>query len=408
MGRVCLIVLVLALLAGTGGVLGQDDEREPHPLLAMLALVPDSEHARSAGGWATVRYADYQALYITEGIDELRLRADIETLLESVPLPGMLSRIQAGPEALQYVVMNAEQMPGIVGFEWFANVNRSLEYGSPPHSALILDGTFDDSAIGAALSARGFEQADVGGLPVWHRFEDGAISIEDREPSDPFGGHLGMAARIGVLPGYLANSRYWDLTQDIIATAQGEQPSLAEDPTYRALAEAITAPEGLLVQALFFNVADVGFLPEEALDALTHQTAESATESYGALPPYAMAVLADLQESENQVHLIALVYPNPTSAQIAGDEIANRISAFSLPQQPGEVLVERFGAQVTSRVYESETTGKSVAIVEARYPLPAERIDPETGFFITGGLMYRAWVNALVQRAFYVLVVKAE
>ena len=69
--------------------------------------------------------------------------------------------------------------------------------------------------------------------------------------------------------------------------------------------------------------------------------------------------------------------------------------------------MERFGAQVSSRVYESESTGQAVAVVEVRYPLPAERTD-STGMFITGGIMYWNWVQAIFQRDFVVLEVKAE
>jgi hypothetical protein len=408
MRRLCLVALVVALLAsGTAPAAGQSDETEPHPLLAMLAMVPDTEPVR-AQSWSAVRYADFQALYIAEGIEELRVTAGTEVLLDSVPLASMLWRLVAGPEALQFVFRGINQMPEVVGFEWFAAVNRSLEYGAPPYTGLILNGAFEPEAIGAALSARGFTQTDVNGVPVWHRFEDAQVSFQDVEPADPFGGRLGMAARIAIWPEYLANSRYWEMTEAITAATQGEQPSLADEPNYRALAEAITTPEGLLLQALFLNVADVGFIPEDVFAMLTESAGVDPTEKYGPLMPYALAVLADRQEAQDQVHLIGLVYPNAAYAEAAAEEVARRIRVFTLPGQSDEVLVERFGALVASRVYESETTGQAVAIVEVRYPLPAERIDPETGFFVSGGLMYQMWARALVQQAFSPLVIVAE
>ena len=117
-----------------------------------------------------------------------------------------------------------------------------------------------------------------------------------------------MAARIAILPGYLANSRFWDMTNAVIDTAQGTQPSLIEDASYRAAAEAITAPEGLLLQALFFNPADI----------VTYRKICPAMTSLGKLwPLYALhlAVLADRQEGQDQVHLIALVYPDADLAE---------------------------------------------------------------------------------------------
>ena len=405
MKRLGSIILALVLLvAGVAPAVAQDgsSQDQPQPLLAMLAMVPDNDLVQGQG-WAAVRYADFQALYTSEGIEDMRT----PLLMNLVPLPGMLMRLVAGPNALMYVFTSIDQMQQVVGFEWIASVNRSLEYGTPPRTALILDGTFDASAISTALSARGFEETDVSGVPVYSRFEDGQVSLQDSEPADPFGGHLGMAARIAVFPGYLANSSYWDTTKGIIAAAQGDQPSLADNPNYHALADAITAPDGLLIQALFFDVADLGFLPADPAAALAGQGAEDPTAGYGPLMPYSLAVLADRQEGQDQVHLIGLVYPDADTAGPAADEVATRIQAFALPQQE-ETLVAHYGAQVSSRVYTSDATGLAVAVVEVRYPLPADRKDAATGQFISGGMMYRNWVQAIMQRAFFVLAVKEQ
>ncbi len=400
------IILVLVLLVvGIAPAAGQDGESQPQPLLAMLAMVPDNDLVQGQG-WAGVRYVDFQALYTAEGVEEMRVSQGTQALLDNVPLPGMLARLVAAPDALNYVFAGVDRMQQVVGFEWIASVNRSLEYGAPPYTALILDGTFDADAISAALSGRGFEETDVSGVPVWNRFEDEEMNLRDVEPADPFGGRLGKAARIAILPGHLANSAYWDMTKGIIAAVQGEQPSLADNPNYRALADAITAPDGLLLQALFFGLADIGLIPGDPLAALSGQGAEDPTAAYGPLMPYALAVLADRQEGQDQVHLIGLVYPNADVAGPAAEEVANRIQAFTLPEQQ-ETLVERFGAQVSSRVYESESTGQAVAVVEVRYPLPAERTD-STGMFITGGIMYMKWVQAIMRRDFVVLEVRAE
>jgi hypothetical protein len=409
MKRLGSLVLALVLLAvGAAPAIAQDGDSgqgQPQPLLALLAMVPDNDLVQGQG-WATIRYADFQALYTSEGIEEMRVLGNTPMLLKLVPLPTMLSRIVAGPDALNYVISSADQMQQVVGFEWIAVVNRSLEYGVPPSTALILDGTFDANAIGTALSARGFAETDVSGVPVWSRFEDAQTNLQDREMADPFGGQLGLAARIAVMPPYLANSRYWDITKGIIAAAQGDQPSLADNPDYRALAEAVTVPDGLLIQTLFFNVADIGFVTGVPAEAVTGQGAEDPTANYGPLMPYALAVLADRQEGQDQVHLIGLVYPNADTAGPAAEEVAKRIQAFTLPERT-ETLVEQFGAQVSSRVYTSDTTGQAVAVVEVRYPLPADRKDVTTGQFITGGIMFRNWAQAIMRRAFFVLAVKS-
>ena len=179
------IILVLVLLVvGTAPAAGQDGESQPQPLLAMLAMVPDNELVQGHG-WAGVRYVDFQALYTAEGVEDMRVSQGTQALLDNVPLPGMLARLVAAPEALNYVFAGVDRMQQVVGFEWIASVNRSLEYGAPPNTALILDGTFDADAIGAALSARGFEETDVSGVPVWNRFEDARNESSGRRAGGP-------------------------------------------------------------------------------------------------------------------------------------------------------------------------------------------------------------------------------
>lgn len=386
-----LLALLLALLPGASA-LAQDDSPPP-PLLAMLAGVPQSA-VPADGGWATVRYTDYAALYESEGITRLRDFGNLDLLMTSVPLPGMLMRIIAGPEALSYVFASTGQMAAAVGFEWLLDVDRSLEFGDPPDVGLLLGGDLDAAAIGAALQARDFSQAEVSGVTVWHRFDDLAISMMDRDTADPFGGHLGAAARIALLPDMLANARSWPLINGIIGAAQGDLPSLADDPAYRALAGAITAPDGLLIQALFFGGEALQVAGDPTQLGLTLPAAD-----LGPLPPYTLAALADRQEGSDQVHLIGLVYADAPTAQVAADVLAGRLADFRLSTRPDEVLIERFGATVSASVVESAADGLAVALVEVRYPLPAERTDAG-GRFLSAGRLYNLWVQAILRREF--------
>lgn len=391
--RLCLTVaLFLALIPGYG-VLAQH-EASISPLLSLLGDVPQSARV-AAGGGATVRYVDYAALYAAEDIASLRANGDLDALLHDVPLGAIFMRIVAGPEALAHVFGSTGDMAAVVGFEWLLDVDRSLEFGDPPHTGLLLGGAFDPQAIGAALQARDFDQTSVDGVTVWHRFDDLTVSIADRNTADPFGGHLGAAARIAVWPDMLANARSWPLINAIISAVRGEQPSLADDPAYRALAEAITAADGLLIQALFF--------PGEVLQ-LTGDPASAGgaqpTPDIGPLPPYELAVLADRQEGNEQVHLIGLTYADAPTAQVAAEVLAARLSDFRLSTRPDEVLVEQFGAAVTSVVFDAADDGPAVALVEVRYPLPTERTDPETGRFVSGGRLYGLWVQAIMRREF--------
>jgi hypothetical protein len=371
----------------------------PDPFLAMLALIPDTPEARPSNGLG-VSYADYHAVLEASGIkipasmDEFKGLADPAR----AQIMSVLMRIIAGPGSLMTYFLRIDSR--MVGFEW-VDISRAAAFGAPPHDGMILAGTFDADKIGAALTARKFEKNDVEGVTVWSRFQDAEMRVTAREPGDPFGGAMGMAARIAVLPGYLANSRYWDMTKSIIAVSKKEQKSLADAPDYRALADAITDPQtyqGTLLQVLFFPVHtletgkfDVQGLPNPP-----------DLSQYADLPAYSLAALADRQEGATQVHLIALLYPDADTAQRAADELQKRIAGFDITK-----IYAKFGVTVDqARVYKAES-GMAVAVVSVHYGLPSATPDPETKLYTQPGLIFRLWVNAIYRRQFLPLVIGA-
>lgn len=402
--------LALGLIVALSGLLpvsGQTDENAQSPLLTLLAMVPADDMVQNHEAGVSINFVDFQALYLSENIELFRVTGGTEFLMKNVPLPGILGRLVTGPEALRYVFMNWQDMRDTVGFEWIADVNQALEFGAPPTIGTLLRGDFDPATIESALSARDFAHTDVNGIPVWHRLEDAELDMDSINPADPFGGHLGMAARIAIWPDVLANSRIWEITTNIIATAQGDQPALADDDQFRALADTITAPEGLLIQAIFFDGIAVGMMPGDPVGMIVGETGIDPTADYGPLPLYARLVLADRQEGPDQVHLIALVYPDAEVAAAAADEIAERIRTFAPPRNPDFVLADQVGAEVTAYTVDHTPTGLTVAVVEARYPLPEERTD-DNGLFISGGRLFKQWINALYQREFFPLWATAE
>ncbi|MFC2106270.1 hypothetical protein ACFLS5_01110 [Candidatus Bipolaricaulota bacterium] len=387
-----LVTGILVAAAISAGLSAQADPPVSQ-LHAMLSYVP-AVAAMIESGWAAVRFVDYEALFESEGLTLLRALGTADLLMNAVPLGPILGRIVAGPEALTYLFVSAGQMADVVGFEWLLDVDRSLEFGDPPDMGLLLGGDFDAARIGATLESRGFSLADIQGVTVWHRFDDLSISLAERDVADPFGGYLGAAARIALLPDTIGNTRTWPLIEAIISTAQSTQTSLADDPVYRALAEAVSASDSLLIQALFFS--GTALRP----DGVRTQTDQEPTEDLGLLPQYLGAVLADHQEGDDQVHLIALVCADDEEALTAADVLARRVEEFHPASSSDDVLVDRFGATVSTREIRQSEDGLAVAVVEARYPIPAERTDPETGQFNRRGLLFRAWVGAILHREF--------
>ena len=322
------VLVAGALVTAVFGVwLLAEDDPTASRLQAMLHHVPSAASAIESG-WATLSFVDFDALFESEGLSAIRALGNVELLMNSVPIGSVLGRIIAGPEALTYVFPGTGEMTEAVGFEWLLDVGGSLEFGDPPNLGLLLGGDFDPEVIGAALQSRGFDLEETEGVPVWNRFDDLAISIADRNIADPFGGHLGAAARIALLPDTLANARTWALIEAIIAASNGTQPSLADAPAYAALTEAISAPDGLLIQALFFSGIALRSA-DNPLDAI-----EEGLDDVEPLPYYSLAVLADRQEDDDQVALIALACPDEPTAQTASDILVERLRVFRPPQPP--------------------------------------------------------------------------
>ncbi len=411
--KIVLLFIVLIVLA-VAPAAAQDGGGADNPLLDMLALVPAD--AAPTDAVPIFGYADYRALEAARGLENPGTFEAFDADEEGVAgyWRNALFRLSSGPR-LDYLFAQVIDMPRLVGFEWF-DVNRGLTFGIPPAEGTIFAGEFDTGNMGEALSARDFEQVDYEGVAIWRRFEDGSVSIEDREPGDPFGGALGRAARIAVIPGnddmiYLANSAADIGTQMMVDAAQGNVASLADDPDYRALAEAVTDSNyygGVLIQASVFHVFRVGFVPDEPVMAGGDEDAPDPMADYGELPVYSLAMLADRQEGDEEVHIVALVYADADTAQIAAEELAARLGTFARHDDPTFILVDYYGSQIETHVYENEEIGRAVAVVEVRQVGPELGETGDSGMLIAPGRMFSIWNGLMARWQFYPIRIVEE
>lgn len=400
-------------------------EDEPHPLLQMLALVPDTANSRVD----ILSYVDYRAVEYARRTVISPANYAIFRILPSESTQRWLQatqRIQSGPSILQYFTQYGD-MPAVVGFDFF-DIDQALAFGHPPSQGMILAGEFDAESIGAAHAGRGYIADEIEGYTVWCHPEGCDMGMQqdlrNRNPANIFDPTLGRKPPVLILPGYLASSPNLEVVQGVAESAATGAVTLADAPGYRALAQAITDPErfsGDLVQVNFLNND-----PSYTLDLTIFETREAFDENarsllriaalpdewlaYDDLPRYFLAALADRQEGETQVALVALVYLNPDDAQAAAEEMADRIGAFQgvlILRDNTEPLMNRAAGAVVDEpyVYISEDTGVYVAIASISYPLPtvegrAISEEPVEGQ-APPGLIYRFWIQSIFQRAFY-------
>ncbi|RMF82160.1 MAG: hypothetical protein D6737_02840 [Chloroflexi bacterium] len=372
-------------------------ESPPGSLLALLATVPDTPQTRE--GTPILGYADYRAAEQASGLTNPGSLDGFLALSqeEQVQWVNTIFRLRAGPR-LDFLSNYIASMPDFVGFEWF-DVDRAVTYGELTRLATIFAGDFDATAMASVYAGRGFEQREISGMTVWHRFEDGFVDPAARAPGDPFGGDLGRSARVVALPGYVANGQFWDITIAAIDTQRGAMPSLADDANFRALAEA-AMDTGLLVQAVYLSPDDVGDQSVVGLDG--QSVVPEAVASLGTLPAYTLALLADRQEGSDQVHLVAAVYDDAQRAEIAAAELSTRLTTFDPLAQYAEL-----GVVVDApRIFTNDAGDKFVAVAAIRYPLSDEPA-AQNGLRTPPGTMFATWIQAFQQRAFRPLAITA-
>lgn len=386
MYRFWLWLLLLALLMIVPPLRAQDSTGAAHPLLDMLARVPDSPSAREN----ILSYVDYRAAESARpGALQADSWADWEAARQADDAAfdlwmAAFQGVSSGPNEVLQQLFVADNWPQVIGFDFF-EIDQALEYGQPPSMVQVLQGDFSAEAIVSAYEAREFSVEADGDLTLLCG-SDGCdngmeFNMDKLDQTNPFGGRFGRQEPLLIAPGHLINSADIAQIDRHIALLEGEAASLADDPQFQAAAQA-AAREGLLIQAQIVNTA--------LLDA--------EGEFGEAIPAYDLLLLADAATDSEQVVTVGLVYTSAADAQAAADVLPGRIESYQsiVREQPFlDILADR-DATYTVEVFESDTNEAAVAIVVLRGPLAGtETVD---GRLPSSSLIYRLLIQMLYQR----------
>lgn len=365
-------------------------------LLAALALIPGD--AETLSGIRLAAYVDYRAAEQAGGLAGAITGASLLSMhddgfdrwsvaMSRLELAAIDTAHELGRERtarrLPEVGSIFRALPGILGFDWFA-IDQSVASGDPQDGLVILRGA--DLVAGSGdfettLSAHGFQQKDVSGVPVWHRYSDGEVREDAALPNDilgdrskdPFGVSDGHAARIALLGDAVLGASSWNRIETAIEYRAAGR-TLADVPTVRAAAEAL-ADSGTagqtLIQAIFarypyLTAQDVArarlgqFAIDQQIETLAKQW-----ESRPALPPYALVAVADAQLGDDEIAIVAVVYDDPTTAATAANILKLRFEDFQAPLGQSR-LIDAYRAVVTARVHEAEDRKPAVALITFR------------------------------------------
>lgn len=385
------LLLILALPAAA---------QEPqHPLAQMFAVIPQSGVSESG---SFISYVDNRAVFSQRGGSFSANSREFSQLLgdddaRALWMANALRVASGMPDWTQYLMQIHPEATELIGMEWF-DIDQTLSFGVPPTAGAVLRGQFDPERVRAAFEARDFAAETIDGVKVlcWIEGCDQGLMIDvrSRNPANPFGGNLGRREPVALLPNLLLNSPAIEVVNGMIQAATGAAPSLLDDPDYAAVTDLISelgTADIDLIQLHISRQADiVDFSVPEPLSAVI--------DTLGPLPPYSIAVLADLQDGQTQIALAALVYDDAELAETAAGELTARIASFD-PR--GEFAEDRVEVDAPL-VYTSAAGDRFVAVAALRYPDPPS--DPGDEPLIQSGRMFRRWLNGLLRREFYPIV----
>jgi hypothetical protein len=432
--------LTLALFAALSGPAPAAEAPE---LSALLRLLPDvSETTASA---AVFGYVDLAAIAATAGVSTPASDADFAALDDDRRKAWVdaMRRIQAGPpDVIGYPAGIGRRVAGSVealGINWF-DIGAAMTFWQPPSTITVLAGPTgfaDPAEVGAALTARGFAERQLDGFAVWHRLDDNAMALgqkDDLAEGDFLLGRLPRASRVAVKGGIVVHTSNWPALGMVAATEAGKKPPSPAGTLSAAILRGVEQATGArLLQATALMLRDIGsaedpggllsqFVTAPSFDLEGLRKAIDPGMPGPRLPLYPLAFLADMQDGADQLAVIALPYPDRESADEAAIVLADRLLAWSpgegtaplLGQVQGAIekhVVERddiagatfatFIATIAAGEEErravsalAETTGGAIAIVAVRYPMAG--IDDAA----QAGAVFRTWMAGIYRRAF--------
>ena len=221
----------------------------------------------------------------------------------------------------------AAQRTGIA----FADLDAILVAGDPPHTLIYLAGPkIAPDAVSAALQARNFDESREGGATVFARGDDFALDLTSVDRADPFGGRLGSAERVAVVPGRVLSARGWTDLRPALAMLAGSETYLGTRLARMVAAAAKDAGPGMTVDTAFgiTVVATAGGALPLAPDG-TLDFSKPIAAPRQAMPPYLFAILIGAEAADGAaVAQIALYYPTLADAQGGGAAVAKGAADF--------------------------------------------------------------------------------
>jgi hypothetical protein len=318
----CLFLTALILLACS--LFSAPTKTSASPLLTLLAGVPQDPINQTDD---FIYFVDASAM---EAAYNVARPPNAEIFMNLRDYDEYVAWWVVGKETLGLLgdfLFMVETMPETVGFSAL-DIEQAIQFGSPPRQGLIFTGKFDAKAISAAYKNNlDFEPSDLDRTTVWCWTEgcENGMKIDPGNAlrENPFGGSLGQRQPMIISDDLLMASPDLDLVMAHVSASKGKLPSLADNPTYRAAANAVSKDAHVL-QVIIANQTLVQKMVNE--------------------PPYDLLILADVVTQDEQIVRLGLVYRDIESPETVASALLERLASHQSAQfkRPfAELLTDR-------------------------------------------------------------------
>lgn len=319
---VLIALLIGSIMTAAPASLAQDSTA-PNTFAEMLAAVPDTPESRR---WLT--FGDIEAWHTAWNtlrpldLTTLDLLPEVPRKLWMFVLPYQT----APPSALGMEYLMFDDQRDVYGFDFF-HVDRTIEVGNPPETVTLIEHHADPGEIATALLTTGYTAEDYGNWTLYSILDDYQVALGS-DLDLPQVGQLGARNRIALNGQRMIIARATGLVTNVIAADSGEQPALIDDPSYAALATALSDPlldgTGSLVGVVAQSGLEyVGMLSVMLGPRISAEQLETVRETYGinnpdtVLPLFDTVAFATSHAEDASYLTLALAFPPGTDTDHA-------------------------------------------------------------------------------------------
>jgi len=184
----------------------------------------------------------------------------------------------------------------------------------------------------------------------------------------------------------------------------GQSASLADQPDYRAAAEAISA-NGTLIQTYLIQPADISSVTAMLVStrisaALVKQITAQLQADFIPVPAYNLVALADTATATEQQALVALVYTTQAKAEAAAALFPKHLQDYMslVTHQSMSKIAGRTGVTSVDASIYSASTDRFVMVLTLHAPLPSNVIPADATMPQASSLVYALLVRAYQSR----------